>query len=280
MGVQTPTASRNKLLLICITVHVCFCRVLSEYASPHFRPPAWCLHYNWAWSTGHHKWEALHHFPWHAVLQALSTGKWKGKLARVWREAEAAETGKLRVTGSGTCSNMPAAPGLIPCQWQALNTVQEINQYLFEWKECKSKTKQELGCTTGRLWSPRSTCISTLQRFKFCQKKRAFKPTKTHLFQKKPVKEKSQRIPKHTLISGKAAGVSLAHGMWCWWDCWNCPDITVCVQLHSGSSQLAVWYTMRIHSLWVWQPTVLPKIEGWGVGVKAILFKTALSSTL
>lgn len=72
----------------------------------------------------------------------------------------------------------------------------------------------------------------------FSQKKRTLKLAKIHLFQKKPVKDNSQRSPKHTLISGKAAGVSLAHGMWCWCDCWNCPDITVCVQFHSGNSQL------------------------------------------
>lgn len=35
--VQTLTTSRNKLLLICITVHVCFLVLLSEYASPHIR---------------------------------------------------------------------------------------------------------------------------------------------------------------------------------------------------------------------------------------------------
>lgn len=37
VGVQTLKASRNKLLLICITVHVCFWLGLSEYASPHIR---------------------------------------------------------------------------------------------------------------------------------------------------------------------------------------------------------------------------------------------------
>lgn len=71
VAVQPLTASRNILVLIFITAHVCFFPILCEYASPHIRLWAWCLHSNWAWSTGHHKWEALHDFPWQAALQEL-----------------------------------------------------------------------------------------------------------------------------------------------------------------------------------------------------------------
>lgn len=124
----------NKLLLICIAVHVFFWLVLSEYASPNIRLQAWCLHYNWAWSTGHHKWGALHHFPWHAALQALSTGKWKGKLAWVWREAEAIEKESWELQDQvlvQICQRHLAWRHVNPSDWQTLNTVQQTSQNLF-----------------------------------------------------------------------------------------------------------------------------------------------------
>lgn len=107
----------------------------------------------------------------------------------------------------------------------------------------------------GILWWPLSIGIPTLT----CSVKRKehSNSLRSTSSEKNPVKAKPQRSPKHTLISGKAAGVSLVHGMWCWWDCWNFPDIT------TVNLTLAVWYTMRIHSLWLWRLTVA-KIEGWG----------------
>lgn len=132
VAVQPLTASRNILVLIFITAHVCFCPILCEYASPHIRLWAWCLHSNWAWSTGHHKWEALHDFPWHAALQALCQLANGRKVGTSVKRSGSSRKGKSRVKGSGICSHLPTAAGLMPRQsiWLT-NAFQQINQNLF-----------------------------------------------------------------------------------------------------------------------------------------------------
>lgn len=129
-------------------------------------------------------------------------------------------------------SNMPTAPGLKPHQSVCLTNDESKSICI----ERYNLIKYDLRCIMDTLWWPFRTGISRLA----CSVKRKehWNSLRSTSSKKRPVKDNSQRSPKHTLISGKAAGVSLAHGMWCWCDCWNCPDITVCVQFHSGNSQL------------------------------------------